>query len=71
MHKIQLSIILIAFIAIVSSKEAFAYLDPGSGSYMIQILIGLFLGGFFTLKLYWRRLRAFFSKDKQSEETEK
>lgn len=54
-----------------SAKEASAYLDPGSGSYMIQILIGLFLGGFFTLKIYWRRLKAYFSKDKTGEETEK
>ena len=58
-------------VAMLSAKEASAYLDPGSGSYMIQILIGLFLGGFFTLKLYWRKLKAFFSKDKQGEETEK
>ncbi len=55
----------------VSSREASAYLDPGSGSYMIQILIGLFLGGFFTLKLYWRKLKGFFSKDKEGDETEK
>jgi len=30
--------------------EAAAYLDPGSGSYMIQVLIGLLAGLMFTLR---------------------
>ncbi len=30
--------------------EAAAYLDPGSGSYMIQVLIGLLAGLMFALR---------------------
>jgi len=38
---------------------AFAYLDPGTGSYLFQILIGAFLGGLFAIKMYWRNIRTF------------
>ena len=38
----------------------FAYLDPGSGSYLFQILIAFALGGLFSLKMYWKNVLAFF-----------
>lgn len=41
--------------------QAFAYLDPGSGSYMYQLIIGLFVGGLFSIKLFWQSLVSFFS----------
>ncbi len=36
--------------------SAFAYLDPGSGSYIVQMIIAGILGGFYALKLYWNRV---------------
>jgi hypothetical protein len=36
-----------------------AYLDPGSGSYLIQLLIGGLVGILFLLKVYWRRIVSF------------
>ena len=44
--------------------NGFAYLDPGSGSMLLQVLLALFLGAGFTIKLYWKKLKAFFSKNK-------
>ena len=38
-----------------------SYLDPGSGSYMLQLLIAGALGALFALRLYWSRVREFFS----------
>jgi hypothetical protein len=35
-----------------------AYLDPGTGSYLVQILIGGLLGGLFAVGMFWRRLWA-------------
>jgi hypothetical protein len=35
------------------------YIDPGTGSFLLQLLIGGLLGGLATLKLSWARLRAF------------
>ncbi len=46
------------------------YLDPGSGSYILQLLLAAILGGMFAIKIYWRRIRAFFNKSKVTELTE-
>lgn len=40
-------------------KESYAYLDPGSGSYILQLLVASLLGLLFSLKLFWNRIRIF------------
>ena len=40
--------------------DANAYLDPGSGSYLVQMIIAGVLGGFAAIKLYWNRIVNFF-----------
>ena len=49
-----------------------AYLDPGSGSFILQLLIASLVGGAFLLKTYWRRINGFFhnlfTKGKDEEE---
>lgn len=39
----------------------FAYLDPGTGSYFLQMFIAGFMGGLFTLKVFWKKIKTFFS----------
>jgi len=39
-----------------------AYLDPGTGSYVVQLLIGTLLGGLFALGVFWRRVVASFKR---------
>jgi hypothetical protein len=34
------------------------YLDPGSGSYLLQVAMAGILGAAFTLKSYWGRIKA-------------
>ena len=34
------------------------YLDPGSGSFIIQVLIGAFMAGLLMVKIYWRKMMA-------------
>jgi len=46
-------------------KNAYAYLDPGSGSYLIQILIGFGLGSLFFLKQIIVRIKLFFTREKE------
>lgn len=43
------------------SRTAYAYLDPGTGSMIIQILLGGIAGAAVVLKLYWHRLMALFA----------
>lgn len=41
-----------------SARSAQAYLDPGSGSFIFQLILGAILGGLVTIKLWYRKLRA-------------
>lgn len=38
-------------------KDAYAYIDPGSGSVVIQMIIGALVGVGITLKLYWYKFK--------------
>ena len=42
-------------------RKAHAYIDPGTGSYIIQVMIGGLLGAAFALKVYWKKVKAYFS----------
>jgi hypothetical protein len=42
-----------------------AYLDPGSGSFIIQLLFGAIVGGVVVIKANWARIRAYFNKSNQ------
>lgn len=39
------------------TKPAYAYLDPGSGSYMLQLLLGSLLGLSYLIKTKWRKIK--------------
>ena len=45
------------------------YVDPGSGSYLIQMLIAAILGALFYFKGLWWKIKSFFYKPKK-EDTE-
>ena len=44
--------------------EAYAYLDPGTGTMVIQMLIGALVGVGITLKVYWDKIMFKFSSRK-------
>jgi hypothetical protein len=37
------------------------YLDPGSGSFLIQLLLAALLGSAFAVKIYWKKIKAVFT----------
>lgn len=43
-------------------QDADAYLDPGTGSYIFQVIVAALLGGLFMLKVFWARITGFFRK---------
>lgn len=59
----HLGIILCAFTLffLAFPPPAQAYLDPGTGSYLIQILIATIVGGLLAVKVYWGKIKAFFT----------
>jgi len=42
--------------------EVWAYLDPGTGSMILQLLLGGIAGVAIVLKLYWQRFLSLFKK---------
>jgi hypothetical protein len=40
------------------------YLDPGSGSLIVQLLLAAFLGVGITIRLFWKRITTFFNRSK-------
>jgi hypothetical protein len=51
------ALVLVLFVA--SVRPAEAYVDPGSASYLFQLLVGTVLGAIFTLRMYWDRVKTF------------
>ncbi len=47
-----------------SASPAYAYLDPGTGSMILQALIGGIVGGMIAIKVYWQKIKGFFSDSK-------
>lgn len=49
----------VAIVMIIAmTQPAFAYLDPGAGSFMLQMLIAGVMSALFAIKMYWYRLKA-------------
>ncbi len=46
------------------------YLDPGSSSYIIQVIAAAALGGLFYVKTIWYKIKSFFGKPKSKQEDE-
>ncbi|MBS1513325.1 MAG: hypothetical protein JST86_20985 [Bacteroidetes bacterium] len=46
----------------------FLYLDPGSGSYVLQVIIAAILGGLMFFKNFWLKVKSFFIKPKVKQE---
>lgn len=42
---------------LISVDSAFAYLDPGTGSMLLQVILGGVAAVGVALKLYWHRIR--------------
>lgn len=63
-------IIFFACILTLFPRPGFAYLDPGSGSYILQLLIAALMGGLFGIKVFWKKIFGFFRKDEKQESSE-
>ena len=55
-------VIITLVLNIIFTYDAFAYVDPGAGSYFFQMLLAFIFAASFTLKTYWQRISDFFSK---------
>lgn len=60
------AIIIVA--AFLTPPCALAYVDPGTGSYVIQLLIAAFIGISFSIKIFWKKIVRLFSKKSRPDE---
>ena len=58
---------LVLAIIIITSADAWAYIDPGTGSYIFQVLMAGGLAGVYTLRRHWRGLWNWLTRNKAQE----
>jgi len=58
--KIKGIFVILVLGCLVFPDNAYAYIDLGTGSYIIQIFIASFIGIIFSMKIYWRKVRTYF-----------
>lgn len=57
-----LATLTLSLLLLLSASPALAYLDPGSGSGLLGIIIGFFVAIGLTVKTYWYKLKGLFSR---------
>ena len=57
LHRIIEGFLFFAGVSLATSQPAHAYLDPGSGSYALQVAIAGLFGFLFSAKMFWGRLK--------------
>jgi hypothetical protein len=61
-----MNVVLFFLLNFIWITDAYAYLNPGTGSMMIQSLIAVITGGLFMFKIYWQRLKDKLSSRKKN-----
>lgn len=57
---ITIAVLTAICVLFLTARQARAYVDPGTGSYILQLILAGMVGAAFTLKLFWRRIKLFF-----------
>ena len=60
----------LACLLVAAVQDAHAYLDPGTGSLLIQVLIAGFLGASFYVAMSWKKLKKFIGSRFGKKDTE-
>ena len=67
MTKIYSSVFLLVFC--LNPSTAYAYLDPGTGSFFLQFILAFIFALIFSLRKYWLKLRKLFFGNKSRNKT--
>jgi hypothetical protein len=59
-NNIYRGMIISILLVLIFTQNSFSYIDPGTGSYIFQMLIAGLLGALFALKLFWGKVKLFF-----------
>ena len=62
-------VILCIIFSLALTGKAYAYIDPGSGSAALQMLLLIIFSGLASLRIFWKRIRSFFTTDNSSNDS--
>jgi hypothetical protein len=62
--------LLMVFAVVLAPGVAHAYIDPGTGSFVIQGIIAAIVGAGFAIKMFWHRIKAFLTGKPMPTETD-
>ena len=71
MRKKIKTIIFVIIFNCVFWTNAYAYIDPGSGSIILQAIIAALAGAGTAISIYWKKVKLFFSKIFKKKDNEK
>lgn len=57
----------IAFVGL-STGDAYAYLDPGTGSILLQAIIATVASSLFVIKMYWHKFRGLLGLNRNADD---
>lgn len=49
----------VLIVVLVFTQSAQAYIDPGTGSFILQLLVGSLLASLLALKMFWAQVKGF------------
>jgi len=52
----------VASLPVSASPQGLAYLDPGSGSLLLQLALAALLGAAVLVRAFWSKIKAFFAR---------
>lgn len=61
-YRIIIILALLAVIDLSFPRHAYAYLDPGTGTYLLQLLVAALLGAAVGIKIFWYKIKLFLKK---------
>ena len=53
---------MVMLLVVLFPSDAYAYLDPGSGSMIFQTIVAVFAGLAYGVRLYWGKIRGLFQR---------
>jgi hypothetical protein len=56
-HAIRLAMLALAATCLLGASDAWAYIDPGTGSMAFQLLIAGLVAASFAVKTFWKSIR--------------
>jgi energy-coupling factor transporter transmembrane protein EcfT len=60
-HRLAPRALIMAVVLILLPAPALAYIDPGTGSFVIQGIIAVVVGAGLAVKMFWHRIKSVFT----------